>query len=97
MQLPDAGAPTQPSGDGDGGAPASGTIGQVEDSQPVPVVAADPDSSPFEIDEVEALPDDADGVLDLHEGASAFVPVTSTEHLPGGSSHHGRRAAGDHG
>ena len=51
----------------------------VEDSQPVPVVAADADASPFEIDEVEALPDEADGVLDLHEGASDFVPVTSAD------------------
>ena len=52
----------------------------IEDSQPVPVVATDADASPFEIDEVEALPDDADGVLDLHEGASDFVPVTSADH-----------------
>ena len=51
----------------------------VEDSQPVPVVAADAEASPFEIDEVEALPDAADGVLDLHEGASAFVPVSSAD------------------
>lgn len=47
----------------------------VEESQPVPVLAADADASTFEIDEVEALPEDADGVLDLHEGASDFVPV----------------------
>ncbi|MGO4603279.1 phosphotransferase [Terrabacter sp. 2YAF2] len=52
----------------------------LEDSQPVPVVAADPDASPFEIDEVEALPEDADGVLDLHEGASDFVPVPKPDH-----------------
>ena len=51
----------------------------VEDSQPVPVVAADAEASPFEIDEVEALPDEAEGVLDLHEGASDFVPVTSAD------------------
>jgi hypothetical protein len=42
-------------------------------------MAADADASPFEIDEVEALPEDADGVLDLHEGASDFVAV---EHRP---------------
>ena len=36
----------------------------IEDSQPVPVVATDADASPFEIDEVEALPEEADGVLD---------------------------------
>jgi hypothetical protein len=52
----------------------------VEESQPVPVVAADPDASPFEIDEVEALPEGADGVLDLHEGASDFVPVPKPDH-----------------
>ncbi|GAA5027135.1 hypothetical protein GCM10023258_21630 [Terrabacter aeriphilus] len=51
-----------------------------EESQPVPVVAADADDSAFEIDEVEALPEEADGVLDLHEGASDFVPVTPAEH-----------------
>ena len=45
----------------------------------MPVMAADADASTFEIDEVEALPEDADGVLDLHEGASDFVPV---EHRP---------------
>jgi macrolide phosphotransferase len=56
----------------------------VEESQPVPVMAADADPSTFEIDEVEALPEDADGVLDLHEGASDFVPV---EHRPGHPAH----------
>ncbi|KRF40499.1 phosphotransferase [Terrabacter sp. Soil810] len=53
--------------------------GAEEDSQPVPVMAADADASTFEIDEVEALPEDADGVLDLHEGASDFIAV---EHRP---------------
>ncbi|GGM91980.1 hypothetical protein GCM10009721_17120 [Terrabacter tumescens] len=52
----------------------------VEESQPVPVVAVDSDASPFEIDEVEALPEQADGVLDLHEGASDFIPVTGHGH-----------------
>lgn len=61
--------------------------GFVEDSQPVPLVAADSDASPFEIDEVEALPEEADGVLDLHEGASDFVPV---EHRPGHRAHDDR-------
>ena len=56
----------------------------VEEPQPVPVMAADADPSTFEIDEVEALPEDADGVLDLHEGASDFVPV---EHRPGHPAH----------
>jgi macrolide phosphotransferase len=65
--------------DADGGSHAHDGQEAVEDSQPVPVVAADADASPFEIDEVEALPDEADGVLDLHEGASDFVPVTSAD------------------
>jgi hypothetical protein len=51
-----------------------------EDSGPVPVVASDGDGSPFEIDEVEALPEDIDSVFDLHEGASDFVPVTPRHH-----------------
>jgi hypothetical protein len=50
----------------------------------VPLVAADSDASPFEIDEVEALPEEADGVLDLHEGASDFVRV---EHGPDHPTH----------
>jgi hypothetical protein len=48
-------------------------------------VAVDSDASPFEIDEVEALPEQADGVLDLHEGASDFIPVTGHGH-----QHHDR-------
>jgi hypothetical protein len=59
----------------------------VEESQPVPLTAADADASTFEIDEVEALPEDADGVLDLHEGASDFVPV---EHRPEHPAHDAR-------
>ena len=69
----------------------------VEDSQPVPVVAADPDASPFEIDEVEALPDEADGVLDLHEGASDFVPVTSADRPPPREQRLTRTVAAAHG
>lgn len=53
---------------------------QLHESQPVPVVAPDTDASPFEIDEVEALPEDGDAVLDLHEGASGFVPVHRSGH-----------------
>ena len=65
-----------------GGAPAEPARSQQdaresEQSQPVPVVAPDAGAAPFEIDEVEALPD---GVLDLHEGASDFVPVDHAEH-----------------
>ncbi len=44
-----------------------------------PFVARDDDGLTFEIDEVEALPEDA-GVLDLHEGASEFVPVEPRPH-----------------
>jgi hypothetical protein len=58
-----------------GSARADDSDDAVEESQPVPVLAADADASTFEIDEVEALPEDIDGVLDLHEGASDFVPV----------------------
>jgi len=54
-----------------------------EQSQPVPLVAPDADATAFEIDEVEALPD---GVLDLHEGASDFVPVTTSDQ-PGHDRH----------
>jgi macrolide phosphotransferase len=59
-----------------------------EASRPVPLVAPDGEGSPFEIDEVEALPEDVDGVLDLHEGASDFVPVAP--------HHHDRRSHEDH-
>ncbi|NUR78827.1 MAG: hypothetical protein HOQ21_00025, partial [Dermatophilaceae bacterium] len=48
-----------------------------EDSRPVPVVAPHAGAAPFEIDEVEALPD---GVDDEHEGASDFVPVARPGH-----------------
>jgi macrolide phosphotransferase len=61
--------------------------GTVEESRPVPLMAAHADASTFEIDEVEALPEDTDGVLDLHEGASDFVPV---EHPPGHRAHDAR-------
>jgi hypothetical protein len=48
-----------------------------ETGAPVPYVSpSDRDGAAFEIDEVEALPDDVDGVLDLHEGASDFVRIT---------------------
>ena len=66
---------------------AAGSVAEaVEDSQPVPVVAPTPTRRPFEIDEVEALPEEADGVLDLHEGASDFVPVD-----PPTTPHHDER------
>ena len=55
----------------------------VEESQPVPLIAPHAGASPFEIDEVEALPD---GVGDQHEGASEFVPVTRPRH-PDGARH----------
>jgi hypothetical protein len=42
----------------------------------IPFVRSHDDSgAAFEIDEVEALPDEFGGVLDLHEGASDFVRV----------------------
>ena len=41
----------------------------------VPFVAPGHSDTTFEIDEVEALPDDEGGLLDLHEGASDFIPV----------------------
>lgn len=76
------------SGEADPGPHADPSAGQPENSGPVPLVASDGDGSPFEIDEVEALPEDVDGVLDLHEGASDFVPVAP--------HHHDRRTHEDH-
>ncbi|MCU1538565.1 MAG: aminoglycoside phosphotransferase [Humibacillus sp.] len=49
------------------------------DAEAHPFVARDDDGLTFEIDEVEALPEDA-GVLDLHEGASEFVAVDPRPH-----------------
>ena len=47
---------------------------------PIPIVSeTEAGASAFEIDEVEALPEDVDGVLDLHEGASDFIPVQPHE------------------
>ena len=46
----------------------------------VPFVASGHSGVTFEIDEVEALPDEDAGVLDLHEGASDFVPVEHARH-----------------
>ena len=62
--------------------PARPHLGVVrDDGGPMPYVSAsDGGGAAFEIDEVEALPEDADGVLDLHEGASDFVPVTERRH-----------------
>ena len=48
---------------------------ELDEPSPHPFVARGDDGATFEIDEVEALPDDDAGVMDLHEGASAFVPV----------------------
>ena len=45
------------------------------DSDTVPFVASGHSDTTFEIDEVEALPDGDGGLLDLHEGASDFIPV----------------------
>ncbi len=52
-------------------------LGVVRDTEsPVPYVSPnDRGGAAFEIDEVEALPEDLDGVLDLHEGASDFVRI----------------------
>ncbi len=41
----------------------------------MPFVASGHSDTTFEIDEVEALPDEDAGLLDLHEGASDFIPV----------------------
>jgi aminoglycoside phosphotransferase (APT) family kinase protein len=74
------GARTSPAG----GAPSGEAWPEPEQSQPVPLVAPDGGASPFEIDEVEALPD---GVVDQHEGASDFVAVAHPEHR--GDGHQG--------
>ena len=76
-------AAEQPPSPGEGSteAPDEGEAGPVSQGEaPVPLVASGADASPFEIDEVEPLPADADGVLDLHEGASDFVRVTPSQH-----------------
>jgi hypothetical protein len=82
---PQAYAPPPELGEGDDGAGGGADDGADDvvsvdpardPARSVPVVASDGDVSPFEIDEVEALPEEADGVLDLHEGASDFVPVS---------------------
>jgi macrolide phosphotransferase len=49
--------------------------GAESDAVTVPFVAPGHSDTTFEIDEVEALPDDDGGLLDLHEGASDFIPV----------------------
>ncbi len=54
----------------------------------VPFVASGHSDTTFEIDEVEALPDEEAGVTDLHEGASDFIPVEP--HHPEGARHHGQ-------
>ncbi|NUQ33280.1 MAG: hypothetical protein HOP99_10825, partial [Dermatophilaceae bacterium] len=66
--------PDDPEDDTDGG---HEPLPVAQDSQPVPVVAPHAGAAPFEIDEVEALPD---GVDDEHEGASDFVPVARPGH-----------------
>ncbi|GAA1967001.1 hypothetical protein GCM10009817_03610 [Terrabacter lapilli] len=66
----------EPATDGTAEGSADEPARQPEESQPVPVVAPGSEASAFEIDEVEALPEDEGAVLDLHEGASGFVPVT---------------------
>ncbi|TQM62275.1 phosphotransferase [Humibacillus xanthopallidus] len=53
------------------------------DSSAVPFVASGDSTATFEIDEVEALPGEDDGLLDLHEGASEFVPVEHQPHAHG--------------
>jgi macrolide phosphotransferase len=60
------------SADADGGE----QVGREPDASAHPYVARGDDGATFEIDDVEALPGgDGAGVTDLHEGASAFVPV----------------------
>lgn len=57
-------------------------VGELDEPSPHPYVARGDDGATFEIDEVEALPEDDAGVMDLHEGASAFVPVDPRAHDP---------------
>ncbi len=52
--------------------PSSGPV--APPATAVPYVASDDDGATFEIDEVEALPDEA-GLVDVHEGASEFIRV----------------------
>ena len=54
--------------------------GQQVDAAAVPFVPSGHSGATFEIDEVEALPDDDAGLLDLHEGASEFIPVERQAH-----------------
>ena len=60
------------SGDDQPTSPSSGPV--APPATGVPYVASDDDGATFEIDEVEALPDDA-GLVDVHEGASEFIRV----------------------
>jgi aminoglycoside phosphotransferase (APT) family kinase protein len=53
------------------------------DRSAVPFVASGDSTATFEIDEVEALRPEDDGLLDLHEGASEFVPVEHQPHAHG--------------
>ena len=53
---------------------------QVDADGAVPFVPSGHSGATFEIDEVEALPDDDAGLLDLHEGASEFIPVERQAH-----------------
>ena len=79
-----AGGAEAPSGAAD--ETADGVTAQTTpDTSRVPLVASGDSTATFEIEEVEALPDADDGLLDLHEGASEFVPVEPQPHAHGAS------------
>ncbi len=67
--------PPEPEVDTEGDKESETEIETEIESQTVPFVASGHSDTTFEIDEVEALPDGDGGLLDLHEGASDFIPV----------------------
>ncbi len=71
-EVQPSGAPPHSSGPAVTPAPP---IDAETDVETVPFVASGHSDTTFEIDEVEALPDGEGGLLDLHEGASDFIPV----------------------
>jgi aminoglycoside phosphotransferase (APT) family kinase protein len=80
-ERPSASAPAQEASEETRPLTRAPRLGLVRgDAAPLPFVSAGADDgAAFEIDDVEALPESVDAVLDLHEGASDFVPVPPSD------------------